>query len=403
MTATVSGKAKLMLVWTGGVNPIYHGFFSHLTRFFDLTVIAPRRWKHGSIDFRSEDLPVEATAHSSPFTLRIVSFSNVGGLLGKAQYIIPSWPLLLRRHGPEIIYWMDEPDRLTTWLHLAWSKAQRQNRVLTCAYMLQNLEKPAYYKWHHQLAWKLNVFSLDAMIAATRASALVAKTYGIQKPLSVIPLYADAKLFLPPTPSTKAEARRALRLAPSDYVLAYAGSLHPAKGISLLTRALPQHSQLRLIVASGDPWNESLGPAPHAHLGPLQGKDLLRLYHAADAVILPSEPRPSWQEQIGRILLEGGLAGCLVMGSDSGAIPEIVGDADLVFKAGDADDLNRLLAALPLSDSVTRQVRQRERYLQKYTDAAVAAATAAFLISQLQPSQPTSMALPNSPAPTLLP
>jgi glycosyltransferase involved in cell wall biosynthesis len=403
MTTTVTGKTKLMLVWTGGVNPIYHGFFSHLTQFFDLTVIAPRRWKHGSIDFRSEDLPVEVVAESSPFTLRIASFSNLGGLLGKAQYLIPSWPLLLRRHGPEIIYWMDEPDRLTTWLHLFWAKAQRRNRLLTCAYMLQNLEKPAYYKWHHQLAWRLNAFSLDSMIVATRTSAIAAKAHGIKQPLSVIPLYADAKLFSPPTPSAKAEARRALRLAPSDYVLAYAGSLHPAKGIALLSRALPKHPQLRLIVASGDSWNESLGPAPHAHLGPLQGKDLLRLYHAADAVILPSEPRPSWQEQIGRILLEGGLAGCLVMGSDSGAIPEIVGDADLVFNAGHVFDLNRLLATLPLSDSVTRQIRQRERYLQKYTDAAVASATAAFLISQAQPSQPAPMAMPSSPAPALLP
>lgn len=384
MTASTLTKPRLMLVWSGAVNPVYRSFFTHLSQHFDLVVLSPRNWKHGSIVFEGD--ASHGSKVNSDYILQYVTFSHLFGWLGSSQYVLPAWPLLLLRYRPKILYWMDEPDRIATWAHIAWAKVQSLGRIKTYAYMLQNIASPSYYKRHHLWSWHASKFCLDGLIAATPDSAKVAQAKGFTKPLTVIPLYGDPELFRPPSMQERNQARLALGLDDNHFVLAYAGSLHPAKGLALLSRTLTHHPKMRLICASGDTWNENLGPAPHAHLGPLQSSDLLRLYHAADAVILPSEPQPSWHEQIGRILIEGGLAGCLMVGSDCGAIPSVVNDPELIFKAGDPDDLNRLLGTLPEKATVTRKRRQYEHLRSTYTDAAVAAATSAFLKSTALPS-----------------
>lgn len=365
-------RERVLLVWSGGVNPAYRPFFEELGKHVELRVLTPRRWRHGSVRFT-------LSPHSEkPENYRLVSVTYI--TMGHARYLIPGLVYHLLAHRTSILYWMDEPDRLATTLH-AWLAKSFRPELRLCAYMLQNLEKPSYYGAVHRWAWSQNKRLLDGIIAATPEAATVARGKGFDGALQVVPLFASEKMFRPPTLQERSAARESLRLSASDYVLAYAGSLHGAKGVQRLVRVLQSFSRLRLLIASGDSWPE-VQDSPNApiFLGRLLGEEMLHLFHAADAVILPSETQGHWKEQIGRILLEGGLSGCLALGSDSGAIPDVVGDPECLFRAGDENSLRHLLEKVPFRDGLQKAKRQRARYLAQYSAIPVAEATAQFLV-----------------------
>jgi len=58
---------------------------------------------------------------------------------------------------------------------------------------------------------------------------------------------------------------------------------------------------------------------------------------AADVMVLPS--RTEIDEQFGRVNVEAMLSGTAIIASNSGGIPEVIGDAGYIFQAGDVDDL----------------------------------------------------------------
>jgi glycosyltransferase involved in cell wall biosynthesis len=49
-----------------------------------------------------------------------------------------------------------------------------------------------------------------------------------------------------------------------------------------------------------------------------------RYLGALDILVLPSETRPNWKEQFGRVLIEAMACGTCVLGSDSGEIPTLI-------------------------------------------------------------------------------
>ena len=65
--------------------------------------------------------------------------------------------------------------------------------------------------------------------------------------------------------------------------------------------------------------------------------DVPRHLRALDALVLPSESTPLWKEQFGHVLIEAMACGVPVVGSDSGAIPEVIGEAGLLFPGGGRD------------------------------------------------------------------
>ena len=58
-----------------------------------------------------------------------------------------------------------------------------------------------------------------------------------------------------------------------------------------------------------------------------------------DILVLPSLTTRTWKEQFGRVLVEGMAAGCVIIGSDSGAIPEVIGDAGIIVPEGNPEAL----------------------------------------------------------------
>ena len=80
------------------------------------------------------------------------------------------------------------------------------------------------------------------------------------------------------------------------------------------------------------------------------------------------------------MLIEAMACGVPVVGSDSGAIPAVIGDAGLVFPEGDAAALRWHLATLMGDSSLGRDLasRGRERVLERFAQERIAEDTVAL-------------------------
>ncbi len=102
-----------------------------------------------------------------------------------------------------------------------------------------------------------------------------------------------------------------------------------------------------------------------------------RILEAFDVHVLPSRTFPNWKEQFGRTLAEAMACETPVIGSDSGEIPHVIGDAGLIFPEGNAQELaarvRQLLDAPELY--ATLAAKGRQRVLENYTQERIARQT----------------------------
>ena len=75
--------------------------------------------------------------------------------------------------------------------------------------------------------------------------------------------------------------------------------------------------------------------------GPIKKDDLIDYYNSFNVFVLPSKTTKFWKEQYGMVLVEA--MGCekAIVGSSSGAIPEVLFGypKHMIFKEGDINDL----------------------------------------------------------------
>ncbi len=100
-------------------------------------------------------------------------------------------------------------------------------------------------------------------------------------------------------------------------------------------------------------------------------------YHQIDVLAVPSLTRPNWKEQFGRVLIEAMASGVPVIGSDSGAIPDVIDDAGLITPEGDIAALAEAICKLQQDQSLHKSLaeRGRARIIEHFTHAQVAADT----------------------------
>jgi len=96
-----------------------------------------------------------------------------------------------------------------------------------------------------------------------------------------------------------------------------------------------------------------------------------------DALVLPSVTRPNWIEQFGRVLPEAMACETPVIGSSSGEIPHVIGDAGLVFEEGNVQELVARIRQLLDDPELYAQLaaKGRQRVLENYTQEQIARQT----------------------------
>jgi glycosyltransferase involved in cell wall biosynthesis len=345
----------------------YQTKLEEIARFpdIDLTVVVPPYWRENGrvtqLDLaytRGYRLVIEPIAFNGSFHL----------------HFYPRLGRRIRAFAPDVVHIDEEPYNCATY-HALW--LSRRTGARTVWFTWQNLNRK--YPLPFRLVERYNLRHVDYAIVGSVGAETVWREKGYVGPLAVIPQFGVAADVFTPGPQ---------RDPARGFVIGYVGRLVEEKGVDLLLRAVTGlKGPWQLVVAGAGPELASLVELARG-LGlvnrvsfeeHIPNTRMPPFYQGLDALVLPSRSRANWIEQFGRVLIEAMACGVPVVGSDCGAIPDVVRDAGLIFPEGDvgalAECLRRLIHDPALCAELAR--RGRERVLTQYAQAHIAAQTVA--------------------------
>ena len=201
----------------------------------------------------------------------------------------------------------------------------------------------------------------DHMIAGNQEASRLLRLQGFSGRISIIPqLKVDTQTFRPLTASP---VRRQLQLG--SFVVGYVGRLVP-EGLDTLITAVSQLPDVYLLLVGRGPIQgqleslaQSLGVSDRLRIvAAVRHSEVPLFLNAMDTFVLPSRTAAHWKEQFGHVLIEAMACGVPVIGSDSGAIPEVVGPAGIIFPEGDVSALKSHLNDLYLHAEERRRLAE---------------------------------------------
>jgi glycosyltransferase involved in cell wall biosynthesis len=326
-----------------------------------LTVLAPPGWRDNRGHIRLE----RAYVHGYDLVETPLVFNG--------HFHVHFYPRLashLTALRPDLIHVDEEPCNLATF-HAVWLAQQLSTPA--CFFTWQNLDRayPPPFRWFEKYVFR----HVHHALAGNAEAIDILRRKGYQGPVTLAPQFGvDPQIFRP------------LTRPPSPcFVIGYAGGLVPEKGVDLLLRAAADLPDVEVRLAGSGAQQlslvslaEELGLAPRVQFLPrLASTAMPDFYAQLDALVLPSRTAPNWKEQFGRVLIEAMACGVPVIGAHSGEIPQVIGDAGLVFPEGDVLALRGCLRRLQQDPALRRDLaaRGRARVLAHYTQARIAALT----------------------------
>jgi len=330
----------------------------------ELMVVVPPTWRDGVHVVQLE------RAHTAGYEL------VVEPILFNGSFHLHFYPRLRRRihdFSPDILHVDEEPYNLATF-HALRLAQKFGARALWFTWQNLNRSYPPPFCWIENY----NLHHVDCAIAGSAGAAAVWREKGYTGPLATIPQFGvDPEVFAPSL---------GRRDSAHDFVIGYAGRLVSEKGVDLLLAAAAElEGAWRLSVLGAGPEQARLTTLARrlglegriTFEGYLPSMRMPAFYQELDALVLPSRSQSNWIEQFGRVLIEAMSCGVPVIGSDCGEIPQVVGDAGLIFPEEDIEALNEHLSRLMCDKDLQRDLslRGRERVLANFTQTKIAAQT----------------------------
>lgn len=327
----------------------------------DLTVAVPPVWQEPGVG----EMQLERR-HTAGYRLAVLPMWLNGHF---HLHFYPGIGKLVELIKPDIFHIDEESFNFATFQAMQYGV---QHRARCCFYNWANIDRR--YPPPFSTFERYNLKHATAAIAGNHEAATIIRDHGYEGPIHVLPQFGvDPDLFHP--------AAESLPAAP--FRVGYFGRMVESKGVLDLIEAMSQlPAQVELVlIGDGDllPRLESriaeLGLTSRVTIRPrVPSGDVAAEMRRLHAFVLPSRTTPRWKEQFGRVLIEAMASGVPPIGSDSGEIPHVIGDAGLIFPEGNveglANQIRRLIDQPALREELARKGRQRA--LDHYTQRALA-------------------------------
>ena len=353
------------------LQPTHRGKLRALAaRGLEVTVAIPQRWREPWFG-RPIDVAWERQGGLEVFPLPARGMGGKGDV-AKAKYGRRALKALVRDRRPDLVQIEEEPNT-----HAARQVigVARSLGIPVVLFTHQNVELDQGW-WAH---WKQRrmLRKLTGLVAGSDLAGVLVRRDAPNLPIAVIP---QVGALAPHEPQ---------HVPHEGLAIGYVGRLVPQKGLDTLLQALARQrgAKWRLTIVGDGPERERLeNLASELRLaarvrwtGGLPAEQVANLWPDLDVLVQPSLALPDWREANGQVLMEAMANEVVVLGTDSGVIPELIGDAGLVVPSGDADAL--AAAVEKLSDQNTRRALAqagRARALRLYSDDAIAERTLQF-------------------------
>ena len=245
----------------------------------------------------------------------------------------------IRECQPDIIDLYEEPFSLVA-LQTLLTREVLAPRAALVFYSAVNVERE--WRWPYRGIERLVLRRADGAHAPNDDVPRILRAKGLaaDRPISVIPLGVDLKRFASAVPMELAGVPRPR--------IGFVGRFEPVKGLDVLMDAFRRVTTKASLVLAGDGAQRRMLSGERVHvLPPLDFDNVPSFLKALDVLVLPSVTiLPQHREQFGRVLVEAMAAGVPVVGSTSGAIPTVIGDAGLIVPERDAVGLANAVDAV---------------------------------------------------------
>ena len=158
----------------------------------------------------------------------------------------------------------------------------------------------------------------DVIIAPSILAKRVLRSWGVNKPIAIIPGGVELQKYSTDPARTRSELRQKLGLRATDKVLLYAGRLSPEKNIPFLLKALanPKLANAKLVLVGGGPLYKELQNDKRVILtGEITYPEVLNYYFIGDLFVFAS-----LTETQGLVLAEAKAAGLPVVALFAGGL-----------------------------------------------------------------------------------
>ena len=275
----------------------------------------------------------------------------------------------IRDFKPDLIHLEEEP---FTPVALQVSIFSRLLKIRMIFFSWENINFPlgAARSSIEQLVFKMS----NKALAGSSGAVERLRQRGYRKDVVILPQFGvDTEAFKKESPC-KGDSFR------SAFTVGFVGRPSLAKGIDTLFQAIGKlESDVRLLIVTSSPSisNEIITLTRESGIrGGVEFKtsiphsQLPEYFNLMDVFVLPSRTTKTWKEQFGRTLIEAMACGIPVIGSSSGAIPEVIGENGFIFKEGDSEDLSKHIKMLSsdadllkkMSELSLRAVREKHSF-----------------------------------------
>ncbi|NET74802.1 hormogonium polysaccharide biosynthesis glycosyltransferase HpsO [Okeania sp. SIO1F9] len=348
----------------------------------EVMVVVPKRWNPKGVQSQ-----IVETQFIDEGSFQVVPISNYSENNQALLTFGPDLISLLRKFKPDIIQVEQGSKALTyaqfiTFNHLLGLKAK--NLFFTWWNLPYTLKFPI------SLLEIYNLKNTNGIVAGNKDGEDILRERGYKGPIKVMPqLGVDESLF---KPEPQSELKDSLGIKPDDFVVGFVGRFVEEKGLLTLTEALgglQEKPWKWLLLGRGELQSTLLEKAaklgikerlilvesvPHDHVQ--------KYINLMNTLVLPSETTykfktltsVGWKEQFGHVLIEAMACQVPVIGSDSGEIPYVIGDAGLVFPEGNVEELRSCLMQLMEQKELTEELGKKgyEKAMNQYTNQALA-------------------------------
>lgn len=368
-------KLRVLIVshtYTAGINQQKIKCLAKLQG-LEVGLVAPEFWCDR---LRATELEKREDSDYQIFPLRAYRVGDIN------RYFYNPWCLfrVIQKFRPQIIHIEEEP---FSWALLEINFLAKLMGIRTLFFTWQNLMQK--YSHPMRLIEAVNFRLSSLAIAGNQEAEAVLRKRGFKKEVRVLcQLGVDPRTF---HPGPEPELRKTLGFQPDDLVIGFVGRFAEEKGVMTLLKAFSQvrKDKVQLLLLGGGDLLDQIRDYIDKNklsqrvriVSAVPHHEVPKYLRLMDILVLPSETREFWAEQFGHVLIEAMASEAAVVGSSSGAIPEVIGKAGLIFPEGNVGRLAEKLTLL-LKDSNLRRClveRGRHRVLAHFTHEAVARQT----------------------------
>lgn len=358
-----------------------------LAAHFDLVCVTSTREQHLVLGRPSSDYDNDSDAPTRNYQL--IRLPRSGQTSTTFHY--SGLAAVMRSRPFDVVLVENEPWARVCWQARFW-KSLFQSHALFGEFTWENVERPGWKGLLLAPIYRAMTATTDFIIAGNQAASKLVQRRGARadKVLVAPQLGVDLDNHLPASSAERAALRQDCGLPADAFIIGYCGRMTEEKGLHELLQACESLQNVHLaMVGSGslDHWlKEQQQTRPWLHLLPSRPHfEIPAFLRCLDVFVLASKPvhtmQLCWEEQFGHVLIEAMACGVATLGSDSGAIPEVIGHEEAVFPHGIARALAERIRSVKNGSTIAQSQLERTRRL--YTNDAIAAQWAAFIQHQL--------------------